>query len=94
MKDKVDILTVTLNNDSIDQRTNSNFFKTVILGLIKFYQKSISPLFPPSCIYTPTCSQYAVEAITKYGIFKGGFRAVKRVLRCTPFHKGGYDPVD
>ena len=47
----------------------------------------------PSCIYTPTCSQYAVEAISKYGAWKGGFLAVKRILRCHPFHKGGYDPV-
>ena len=67
--------------------------KTVIIALIKFYQKTISPLFPSTCIYTPTCSHYAIEAIQKYGILKGGSKAALRVLRCTPFHKGGYDPV-
>lgn len=61
--------------------------------LIKFYQTFISPLTPPSCIYTPTCSQYALEAIEKYGAIKGGWLALKRLLRCHPFHKGGYDPV-
>lgn len=68
--------------------------KRVFLFLIKIYQKFISPLKrTPCCIYTPTCSEYAIQAITKYGAFKGGFLAVKRILRCHPFHKGGYDPV-
>ncbi|MDO5043723.1 MAG: membrane protein insertion efficiency factor YidD [Coriobacteriia bacterium] len=61
--------------------------------LIRFYQIFISPLLPPSCIYTPTCSQYAIQAIEKYGPFKGLYLAIKRILRCHPFHKGGYDPV-
>lgn len=60
---------------------------------IRFYQRNISPLFPPSCIYTPTCSQYAVEAIEKYGALKGSWLAFRRILRCHPFHKGGFDPV-
>ncbi|MDR0828781.1 MAG: membrane protein insertion efficiency factor YidD [Prevotellaceae bacterium] len=59
---------------------------------IRFYQVAISPLFPPTCRYTPTCSQYAVEAITKYGL-KGVWLATKRILRCHPFGKSGYDPV-
>lgn len=67
--------------------------KTIAINCIRFYQKFISPLFPPSCIYRPTCSQYAVEALEKYGIFKGSYLAIKRILRCHPFHTGGYDPV-
>ena len=67
--------------------------KTALLLLIRFYSAAISPLFPPSCRYVPTCSQYAMEAIGKYGAAKGGWLALKRILRCHPFHKGGYDPV-
>ena len=67
--------------------------KTALLLLIRFYRAAISPLFPPSCRYVPTCSQYAMEAIGKYGAAKGGWLALKRNLRCHPFHKGGYDPV-
>lgn len=66
-------------------------------GLIYFihlYQRYLSPLKRvPTCIYTPTCSQYALEAVEKYGFFKGSFLTVKRILRCHPFAKGGYDPV-
>lgn len=62
-------------------------------ALIRFYQRYLSPLKPPCCIYTPSCSQYAVEAIAKYGALKGGWLAVKRICRCHPFHSGGYDPV-
>lgn len=62
--------------------------------MLHIYQKYISPMKrTPSCIYTPSCSEYAVQAIKKYGAWKGGFLAVKRILRCHPFHKGGYDPV-
>ncbi|WP_066685821.1 membrane protein insertion efficiency factor YidD [Christensenella intestinihominis] len=67
--------------------------KKVILALIRFYQKAISPYTRPCCRFTPTCSQYAVEAVTKYGALKGSFLAIKRILRCNPFFKGGYDPV-
>ena len=63
------------------------------MACIRFYQKRISPLFPPTCIYTPTCSEYALQAVRKYGFLHGGFLAVKRILRCHPFHEGGYDPV-
>ena len=67
--------------------------KKLMLALIRFYRRGISPLRPPCCIYIPTCSQYAIEAIEKYGAVKGGWLTLKRLLRCNPFHKGGYDPV-
>ena len=68
--------------------------KNLLLRLIKFYQRGISPFFPARCRYSPTCSQYAVEAITKYGAAKGGWLALKRFLRCHPFTKRDYfDPV-
>ncbi len=60
---------------------------------IKFYQRFISPLTPPSCRYTPTCSTYAVEAIQKHGPFKGAWLAIKRIVRCNPWGGSGYDPV-
>ena len=67
--------------------------KKAILFLIQFYQKAISPLKPPACRYVPTCSEYARIAVEKYGARRGSWMAVKRILRCHPFHKGGYDPV-
>ena len=68
--------------------------KKLFLSLIRFYQKRISPAFPARCRYYPTCSRYAYEAISKYGALKGGWLALKRFLRCHPFHKGDYyDPV-
>ena len=68
--------------------------KRIMLALIRFYRKGISPNTPPSCRFTPTCSQYAYEAITKYGAWKGGWLALRRLLRCHPFYKGDhYDPV-
>lgn len=65
----------------------------VALASIRGYQRWISPLLPPSCRFSPTCSQYGYEAIAKYGLLKGGALAVWRVLRCNPFGKGGFDPV-
>ena len=65
----------------------------LLLLPIYFYRKCISPMTSPSCRFTPTCSQYAIEAIEKYGALKGGFLAFWRLLRCNPFAKGGYDPV-
>jgi putative membrane protein insertion efficiency factor len=67
--------------------------KKLILILIKFYQKFISPMFPPSCRFTPTCSQYTFEAVEKYGPIKGLYLGIKRILRCNPFFPGGDDPV-
>ena len=68
--------------------------KRVLLGLIRFYQKYISPGLPARCRFYPTCSQYALEAITKYGALRGGWLALRRFLRCHPFYKGSnYDPV-
>ena len=67
--------------------------KQFVISAIRFYQREISPLSPPRCRYIPTCSQYALEAVEKYGAIKGTFLATKRILRCNPFHKGGYDPV-
>ena len=64
-----------------------------LVVLIKFYQVCISPFTPPSCRYTPTCSQYALEALRRYGPFKGGWLALKRILRCHPWGESGYDPV-
>jgi putative membrane protein insertion efficiency factor len=61
--------------------------------LIKGYQLLISPLLPPSCRYQPTCSQYAKEALNKYGLFKGGWLAVKRISKCHPWGGSGYDPI-
>ena len=63
------------------------------IGMIRFYQKCISPLTPPSCRYTPTCSQYTIEAIRKYGVLKGCWLGVKRIARCHPWGGSGYDPV-
>lgn len=67
--------------------------KKVLIALIKFYRAAVSPYRRPCCRFTPSCSQYAMQAIEKYGALKGGFLAVRRILRCNPFHKGGYDPV-
>ncbi|WP_155285993.1 membrane protein insertion efficiency factor YidD [Lacticaseibacillus zhaodongensis] len=67
--------------------------KTIMIGLIHFYQRFISPLFPPSCRYYPTCSQYAIDAVGKHGAILGLIMGTARILRCNPFVRGGYDPV-
>lgn len=74
-------------------QSNSYTVRKLLLGTIHMYQRHLSPLFPARCIYMPTCSEYARQAIERYGAAKGSALAVKRVLRCHPFHKGGYDPV-
>jgi putative membrane protein insertion efficiency factor len=67
--------------------------RSLALGLLRLYKRWISPSFPPSCRYVPTCSEYAMEAIRRYGAWRGGMIAAWRVLRCHPFAKGGLDPV-
>jgi len=67
--------------------------KTVTLGLIRVYQRFISPIFGQNCRFEPSCSRYTYEAIDKYGLVKGGWRRVRRITRCHPFNPGGYDPV-
>lgn len=68
--------------------------KYVALGVIRFYQKFISPLTPPSCRFEPTCSHYGYDAISKYGFFRGGWMTIRRIGRCHPFYNGNlYDPV-
>ncbi len=67
--------------------------KRIALGMVGFYRKYISPMFPPSCRYVPTCSEYAMIALQRYGFIKGSWMAIKRICRCHPWHPGGYDPV-
>jgi uncharacterized protein len=67
--------------------------KAVVLRLLRIYQRYISPLLPPSCRFTPTCSEYAYVAIDRHGVVQGGWLGFRRILRCHPFHPGGYDPV-
>lgn len=67
--------------------------KRILIAVIKFYRRSISPLTPPRCRYYPTCSLYALEAVEKFGFLKGSYLAVRRILRCHPFREGGFDPV-
>ncbi len=78
-------------------KTSLRIFRRILalpfIALIRFYQVCISPLLPPACRYTPTCSQYALEAFRKYGPFKGGWLTLRRLLRCHPWGGSGYDPV-
>lgn len=67
--------------------------KQILIGLIRGYKSLISPVLPPACRFYPTCSEYAMEAIDRFGIFRGGWMAIARILRCHPLHPGGYDPV-
>lgn len=69
------------------------FMKKLILKMIRFYQKYISPMSPPTCRFYPTCSQYAIEAVEEHGAIKGGYLATRRILKCHPLHEGGFDPV-
>lgn len=70
-----------------------NLLKYILIALLRFYQGAISPLTPPSCRFVPTCSQYGIEAIQKYGAFKGGWLTLKRLSRCHPWGGSGFDPV-
>ena len=67
--------------------------KRILIFTIKLYRKYISPLKQPCCRFYPSCSQYAIEAISKHGALRGGFMAIKRIIKCNPFNPGGYDPV-
>lgn len=67
--------------------------KWLLLKLIGFYRKYISPVTPPSCRFHPTCSEYGMTAITRFGAFKGSYLTIVRIIKCNPFHSGGFDPV-
>jgi putative membrane protein insertion efficiency factor len=67
--------------------------KRIALALIRFYQKAVSPTLPPTCRFVPSCSDYTYGAIEKYGVWKGGWLGLRRLVRCHPFSPGGYDPV-
>ena len=67
--------------------------KTVLMALIRFYQFFLSPIKGPTCRFYPTCSDYTLQALNKYGVCKGSVKAIVRILKCHPFHPGGYDPV-
>ncbi|QTN01469.1 membrane protein insertion efficiency factor YidD [Sediminibacillus dalangtanensis] len=67
--------------------------KRLFILFIKVYQKVISPIKPPTCRFYPTCSQYGLESLEQFGVIKGGFLTIKRLLKCHPFHPGGFDPV-
>ncbi len=85
---------VTLKVVRVIFRALSDIMKSILIGGIKFYRRYLSPLKKNThCRFIPTCSQYALEAIEKYGPFKGAYLALKRILRCNPFSKGGCDPV-
>ncbi len=71
----------------------TSLIKKILISFIKFYRKYISPLKKPCCRFTPTCSEYALEAFERYGALKGLYLSIKRILRCHPFCEGGYDPV-
>ena len=80
------------HNGKIMKRIGS-FFKRLMILAIRFYQKFISPLFPPTCRFYPTCSTYFIQALEKYGVCKGSYLGMKRILKCHPWHEGGYDPL-
>lgn len=68
--------------------------KSLLIMMIRSYQKFISPILPKSCRFMPTCSQYAIESIEKYGLIRGSWKALKRIIKCHPFNPGGHDPVE
>ncbi|XZE46336.1 membrane protein insertion efficiency factor YidD [Pirellulaceae bacterium SH467] len=70
----------------------TRWLSTALIAAVRFYQRGISPLLGPSCRFTPTCSQYMIEAIQKYGPLRGIWKGLRRIGRCHPFHPGGYDP--
>ena len=78
---------------TVEECKVGDIIKNILLGSIKLYKYAISPLLPDSCRFVPTCSEYSAEAIERYGAVKGSYLSVRRILRCHPFHNGGYDPV-
>lgn len=82
-----------LEPDAGVAHTERTFIAKFLMGAVRFYQRFISPTMPPSCRYYPTCSEYTLQAIAKYGALKGTWLGIKRISRCHPFHPGGYDPV-
>ncbi len=81
-------------NAQTQVRPQASFGATLLLALLTFYQRCLSPVLPSACKFYPTCSQYAREAVLRYGARRGAWMALKRLLRCRPFARGGYDPVD
>ena len=67
--------------------------KSAVLAALRFYKAAVSPMLPPACRYTPTCSEYAMEAVERFGVTRGGWLAARRLLSCHPWSRGGYDPV-
>jgi uncharacterized protein len=84
---------ITLDAIPASARIRHTLFSRVLMGAIRVYQMSLSRALPPSCRFYPSCSQYTLEAIAKYGALKGAWLGIKRILRCQPFSPGGYDPV-
>lgn len=77
----------------MSDEVSGSVLQRACLRAISWYRRCVSPLFPPTCIYTPSCSEYTYQAIQKYGVVRGIWLGIKRICRCHPFHKGGYDPV-
>lgn len=75
------------------EKDGQGFIARCLIHFVKAYKRYVSPILPPSCIYEPTCSEYAIEALRRYGALRGGWLTLARLVRCNPFHKGGYDPV-
>ena len=94
MSDHDEHLACAADDDQLASRNVSvSPLAWLAIAPIRFYQRAISPLLPPSCRYHPTCSQYTLEALRRYGLFRGGWMGLKRIMRCHPFRSGGYDPV-
>jgi putative membrane protein insertion efficiency factor len=77
----------------VPERVISRAAETAGVAVIRVYQRYVSPCLPPACRFYPTCSEYAAQAVTRHGLLRGSWLAVRRLLRCHPFHAGGYDPV-